>query len=634
MSLVQETTADEKKENKSLLASLSSSNLNQADKIAPKSIGIRREELLTRQLTRKWQLGVYFFSIFIGMFVSVLETRCVNVFMSYATDSYKQHSLLTTINIVRSVTSVACLPAFAKLSDLFGRAPLFLFGLVTRVLGLVVMSQATNVQRYAGGMVLYSLGFSGTRVIFQFNLQDASSLKYRLLSLAVLPSPVIITTWASGDIVAQILERHNWKFGTALWAFTFPLTTIPYLACLSYMYLKARKTDAWKQINEDAAAPYRGKSKLGKIGEVFKEVFWKVDLMGCILVVLFLGLLLVPLTLAGGQSNKWKSGDIIVPLVCGFVCLPIFILWESKFAKYPFIPVVLLKDRGVWSAFIIGIFFMFAYTLPTSYSYPVLLVGMNATITTATRIPQLSSFVGAVTLPFVGLAVSRVRRTKGFILFGAGVWFIAMGLFIRFRGDNNGIDGRYYRNGVAAGMCVLGFGEAFLTRVITVSAQTCTNHEYMATVTAMFASLYQTGYAMGNCVAGAIWTQTMFKKIRDQMIKHGVDPTLAKLAYSSPYLFIKSNPWGSDARVSVVLAYAEVQRNLCIVGLCLCVPLFFFAFFLRDHYLTEGQSLDESVDEKGFIKREGKILFTDDDDKILNALKRLNRARHLKSSNT
>lgn len=614
-------SSEEKKDRNSSTSSLSLQGNNFGENHAPKSFGIRREELLTQYLSSKWLLGAYFFSIFIGMFVSVLEMRCMNVLVTYATDSYKKHSLMSTINVVKSVISVAAFPVFAKLSDLFGRGPLFIFGMILRVVGLVVISQATNIQRYAGGMVLYSLGFSGIKAIFQLNLQDASNLKYRLLSLTLLTAPVIITTWASGDIVTSLLNAHDWRFGTALWAYTFPLTTIPYLSCLGYMYFKARKTPEWRQILEDEAAPHRGKSLFARFGIHCKEVFWKVDLMGCFLVVAFLGLLLVPLTLAGGQSSKWKSAHIIAPIVCGFICIPIFVVWEGKFARHPFIPVVLLKDRGIWAAFAVGTFYMFAYTLPMSYSYTVLLVGMNANTTTATRIPQMAAFVSALTLPFVGLLVSWVRRSKGFILFGASVWTIAMGLFVHFRGDNDGIDGKYFRDGVTAGMCILGFGEAFLTRLMSVSAQTCTNHEFMATVTAMFTALYQMGYALGNCVAGAIWTQTMYKNIRDEMVKNGIDPSLAKVAYATPYVFIKSNKWGSEARISVVMAYAKVQKNLCIVGVCLCAPVLLLILFLRDHKLTEGQSLDDVVDEKGYNHRKGKILFTDDDDKILNALK-------------
>lgn len=628
MSLTEEPRPKEVKdiEGGPLSTSTTPHSVNQTiehDYVTAKSFGIRREEILTMQISSGLQLCIYFFTIFIGMFISIIESSCVNVFLSYATNSYKQHSLMSTITVVRSVIAAAALPFYARLSDLFGRTPLFLFAMIMRIVGLVVMSQATNINRYAGGMVIYSLGFAGNRILYQFNLQDASTLKYRLLAVALLSAPVIITTWSSGEVTTSLLNKYDWKFGIALWAFTFPLSSIPYLSFCFYMYYKASKTEAWRQLNEEINISNTGKSLTTRFVTNSKELFWKVDLMGCFLVICFLGLILVPLTLAGGTLKKWKEASIIVPLVLGFVCIPIFCFWEAKCARFPLIPIVLLRDRGVWAAFCIGVFYTLAYNLPSSYSYPVLLVGMNATTTVATRTPQLSLFVASLTLPVLGLVVSRVRRTKGFIIFGTLEWFIAMGLFVHFRGDSNGVNGKYFRNGVAVGMCLLGFGLAFLNRLVSVSAQTCTNHEYMASVTAMFASLYQAGSAVGDCISGAIWTQTMYNKIREKMVSLGLDPKLAASAYASPYTFIKTYQWGTPQRIAVVLAYADVQRNLCIVGLCLCVPLLIFTFFLRDHYLVDQQSLDDFVDDRGIIKSEGKILFIDDDDVILDAMKRV-----------
>lgn len=590
--------------------------------VLEKSFGIRREELLTLQLSSKVLKGVYFFTILVGMFVSVVETRCVNVFMSYATNSYKQHSLLSTINVVRAVIVAACLPAFARLSDLFGRTPLFLLAMVLRVVGLIIMSQATDVNKYAGGMVFYAIGFAGNRILYQFNVQDSSTLKYRLLSISLLHFPVIITTWASGDIVTSLLDNHSWLFGIALWAYTFPLANIPYLSCQAYMYWKASLTAEWKQLNEEKALANKDKTLVSRFVAKTKEMFWKMDLIGCLFVICFLGLLLVPLTLAGGKLKQWKQAKIIAPLVVGFCSIPIFWIWEARFAKFPLVPVILLKDRGIWAAFMVGIVYSLVYSLPTTYSYPVLLVGMNATTTVATRTPQLAGFVNSIGLLVLGVALTKVRRIKPFIVSGVLIWFIAMGLFVHFRGDNNGVDGKYFRDGIAVAMCILGLGLTFLNRPVSVSAQSCTNHEYMALVTALFASLYLTGNAIGDCVAGAIWTQTMYDKIREKMVLLGVDPSLATAAYGSPYNFIKKYKWGSEARIAVVLAYADVQRNLCIVGLCLCVPLLILTLCLRDHLLVDHQSLDEVVAHNGVAKKEGQILFTNDDDMILNFFRR------------
>lgn len=610
-----------------------------------KSFGVLREELMLAVNTNYWQKGAYFFSIFIGMFVALMETAVVSVFASYATNDYKQHSLMSTVGIIRNVVAAASLPIYARASDTFGRLEVFLFSLILRVVGLVVMSQATTINKYAGGIVLYGLGYGGARVLWQFNLADASSLRYRFLTIAVLHLPGIIITWASGDIVSELLHRYLWSFGIALWAFTFPLACLPYLAFSFRMRWTASRTEAWAHLKHEERKSYLGmnestekheedirtgnrnwsaKTKIFMIrsGYISKALFWKTDLVGCLFIVLICGLILVPLTLAGGVQTKWSRASTIAPLVVGFVMIPFFILWERKLARFPLIPFPLLADRGIWAAFVIAVLYTFVSGMPSTYAYPVLLVGMNATPTVATRIPQLDGFVTSLTIPVFGVVLAYCRRSKGFIIMGVSVWFIAMGIFVHFRGDNDGLKGKYYRDGVTAGMCLMGFGVAFISRLVVVSAQACTSHEYTALIIAVFASLYSIGAAFSKCVTGAIWTQKMYSTIAEKMVQLDVDPAMAKLAYQAPYTFIESHPWGTPARVAVVLAYADIQKKMCITGLCLCVPTFVVAFCLRDHYLVSTQSLDEIMEPDSKGGHKSQILYKNDDDVILKYVKK------------
>lgn len=626
-------------------------------KVFKKSFGIRKQEIQLDCINTWWLKSIHFFTAFIGMYISLMETAATNVFVGFATNDYKQHSLMTTIGVIRGVVIAACVPPFARLSDIFGRFEIFWVGMVLRVMGLIIMSQATDVQKYAGGIVFYGAGFAANRVLFQISTQDATTLKWRLFSNAVIALPVIITTWSSGDVVALLQTRYGWKFGIAMWAWTVPLCCVPFgLSCL-YFRFQAMKTPEWKKVCQEeresqvelieAREEYRlslqsANTWTAKTAAHLKmlfhytkfrvvETFWAVDLLGCLCVVCIFGFILVPLTLAGGSLTKWRNGGIIAPLVIGFCFIPIFVIWEMKFSRTPLIPVPLLRDRGIWSGFAIGIFSTFASGIPGAYAFAVLHVGMNATKVVATRTPQLGSFVTCVALPFVALAVTRIRRTKALILFGCGVLFIAMGLFVHFRGDNDGIRAKYYRDGLAIAFSIDGFGNAFFMRPVGVSMQACTNYEYMATITALFAALYNIGGACARCVSGAIWTQKMYPLIVKKMELLGVNTSLAKPAYQSPYTFAAKYAWGTPPRRAVALAYAELQRQLCIVALCLLVPLLVFCFFLRDHRLQDVRSLEDVEDfEKGAHAGErskGAVIYTDDDDKILKFLRIKRRGR-------
>lgn len=54
---------------------------------------------------------------------------------SYATASFEQHSLLATINVVRSIVAAAVQPAYAKVSDVFGRFTILIFSIIVYLVG-------------------------------------------------------------------------------------------------------------------------------------------------------------------------------------------------------------------------------------------------------------------------------------------------------------------------------------------------------------------------------------------------------------------------------------------------------------------------------------------------------------------
>lgn len=70
--------------------------------------------------------------------------------------------------------------------------------------------------------------------------------------------------------------------------------------------------------------------------------------------------------------------------------------------------------------------------------------------------------------------------------------------------------------------------------------------------------------------------------------------TLAQQIYADPFTFIETNPMGTPDRDAAVEAYKEIQRLLCITGICLAVPIIAFSLVLRDPRLGKEQSLPDA----------------------------------------
>ena len=168
---------------------------------------------------------------------------------------------------------------------------------------------------------------------------------------------------------------------------------------------------------------------------------------------------------------------------------------------------------------------------------------------------------------------------------------MSFGLLVHYRGDSGA------HAGIVGSLCLLGFGAGFFTYTTQASIQASTgSHQNMAVITALYLATYNIGSAVGNAVSGAIWTNVL----PQQLSKRLSDPEMASAAYGSPFTFIITYTWETLERQAVVHAYRHVQKILCTVGVCFCVPLVLAALLLRNHKLESVVALDD-LDEKNRV---------------------------------
>lgn len=560
-----------------------------------KFITIRKSEILAKQYRGNIYLtAMLLFSSFIIGYGYGLDANVRYVYTSYAASSYGQHSLISTIGVINAVIGAASQVVYARLSDVFGRLYILIVAIVFYVIGTIIQSQAYNIQNYCAGAVFYNLGYVGVLLIVLLILSDFSSLKWRLFYQFIPTLPYIINTWISGNVTAAVDPLNNWSWGIGMWAFIFPLTSLPFIGCMLHMRWMARNDPEFIEIKQHKT--------FFQINSFFRSIYElgkRCDIVGVILLTVALGCLLVPLTLAAGVAETWRSGKIIGPLVLGFVLIPVFVVYESKISNYPLAPFKLLKDRGVWSALALSLLLDFVYYMAYDYLYTVLIIAVNQSVTSATRISSVASFTSVVWCPIFALMVVYFKRLKGFIIIGVSLWMVATGLLYHFRG------GEGSKSGIIGAMVVWGIGTTLFSYPIGVSVQSVTSHENMANVTALIYVLYRIGAAVGNSVSGTIWTQLLPAEIERNV--GAINASLVSLAYSSPYTFIVDYPWGTPERDAIVKSYRYIQRLETVVALCLCSLLFIFALFLRDPPLTDAQAYNDLAEGEYIYKQEDKV---------------------------
>ena len=203
-------------------------------------------------------------------------------------------------------------------------------------------------------LYFYIANFSGMFFTLEIIIADSSSLPSRVLMFAFATSPFIVNVWTGPAIAQSFFDRDppadttlGWRWGHGVWAIILPVVTAPVLYILFANQRKAKREGIYPE------SRFRGTS----VWVSLQELFFELDIIGLILLTAGFALVLLAITLAGYQSEKWREAKIIVMLVIGFFCLVAACVWEYKFAKYPLIRWNLIKDQTVACACGMGFLF-------------------------------------------------------------------------------------------------------------------------------------------------------------------------------------------------------------------------------------------------------------------------------------
>lgn len=562
-----------------------------------KSPGVARMEAIYANLSMVDRV-IIFVGTFLIAYAYGLDGGLRGNYQIYATSSFNHHSLLSTINVVRAVIAAAAQPTAGKIADIFGRVELLCISVVLYTVGTIVEASANNVATFAGGSILYQIGYTMVILLVEVIIADITTTRARLFFSYIPALPFIINAWITGDIQASAEEHISWQWGIGMWAIIYPICALPLIFSLTWVGIRDRVRQHGfmgfiKQTlrKSNPVAQTEGGSAGARGWKFLVELFWAIDVIGVLLMIIVFGLILAPLTIAGGFASQWKQAKIIAPIVIGVVCIPVFIIWELR-APIPLIPFRLMGDRAVWPAIGVALFLNFSWSMQADFLYTVLQVSFNFTVKETARITLLYSFVSVIIGTILGAIVYKIRRLKPFIIVGTCLFLVAFGLLIHFRGAtdaNNGV-----RAGVIGAQVVLGIAGGLFPYCTQALLQVQIRHENMAVLTGIFLATYNIGSALGYSVAGALWTQLLPKELEKQLAP--VNGTLAVETFAKPLDVITLYPIGTPERTAIIVAYQHIQKLLTITGICLCVPLIAFSLATRNVELNDKQSLAKDTD--------------------------------------
>ncbi|TYA11787.1 MFS transporter [Paenibacillus faecis] len=369
--------------------------------------------------------------------------------------------LLSWVFTAYLLTMAVSTPIFGKISDLYGRKPVFVIGSVLFLLGSVLSGMAQSMEQLILYRAIQGIGAGALTPVTFTIIGDIYSMEERAKVQGWISS-----VWGISSLVGPLLGGYfvdslNWRW---VFGFNVPFGLVSLIFIIKYL----------KEQREPRKV--------------------KIDYAGALTFTVGVTALLFGLA-TGGQQIAWNSPLLIGLLIVAGISLVLFFIIEKR-AEEPLVPLKLFRIRDI------------AYSNVASFLASALLIGLtsylplfvqgvlgeNATISGLVLAPMSISWMLGSVLGSRWI-ISRGSRMTSLI----GMCIIALGAVgMAFINDNTPIFVMLIFNALYG----LGFGFSF--SVFTIIAQSSVNYDLRGASNALNSFVRSIGQTIAVTVFGAL----------------------------------------------------------------------------------------------------------------------------------
>lgn len=454
------------------------------------------------------------------------------------------------------LTSTIATVLVGKLSDMYGRKPFLLAGVVIFMIGSFLSGLSDDIFQLityrgiqgVGAGIIMSSAFTAVGDLFSPRERG----KWTGLMMAVFGFSSVLGPTLGGWLVDH-MDWH-WLF----WIF-LPLGIVAFVMIMMLFPKTERKMDE------------------------------KIDYLGS----LFLSLMIIALLLGfswGGTEYEWGSVQIIGLFAASAVCLILFV-WAEKRASSPVLPLSLFKNDIVVISNTIG-FIMNAGMMGALIYLPFFVQGVEGISPTYSGYVTMPMSITMVIVSAVtGRKISATGKYKRFALLGLP--FMIGGLLIMAYMDNIPM--------AVAAMVVFGLGLGLGMPIFSLTVQNAVSPKELGVATASSQLFRNLGGTIGIAVMGTIM-QTSLKHNMEEATKNidtsAMDPAAAQqmAAFQNPEMLLdqpklEQLQQSLPADIQPVIAnmiemlrdsLSDALTTVFLSGDALVVVAFILVFFLRE----------------------------------------------------
>ncbi|MEO6058415.1 MAG: MDR family MFS transporter [Candidatus Limnocylindria bacterium] len=430
-------------------------------------------------------------AVMLAVFLAALDQTIVGTALPRIVDDLKGNEFYTWVVTSYLLTATVSGPIYGKLSDLFGRRPMVMFGVSLFLIGSALSGISQEMWQLVAARGLQGLGAGA---IFPIALAVVGDLftpvergKYQGLFGAVFGISALIGPAVGGFLT----DNFSWH-----WVFFVNLPIGAVALVIIWRLLPPIKH------------PERARS---------------IDYLGSVVFAAALVPILIGLT--NKRTLEWNDPWVGGLILVGMAFSALFVWVESR-ASEPILPLSLFRNRSI-SVSLIAVFlasfgFFGAIIFIPLWFQTVL--GSSATQSGYQILPLLAGLI--ISSVVSGQVISRTGRYRWLIVVAMALVAVGLALMTQLRGDTS-------LSEMWVWMVVAGMGIGPSLAAFTIVVQNAAPFAQLGAATGALTFFRQVGGTVGLAIGGTLFATALTSELPPEMAAAGVPQEIARFASSA-----------------------------------------------------------------------------------------------------
>jgi len=523
-------------------------------------------------LTHK-EIMIVLSGLMTGMLLAALDQTIVSTALKNIVEDFNGLNHYTWVVTAYLLTSTASTPLYGKISDLYGRRPVFQFAIITFLIGSFLAGASQNMTQLIFTRALQGLGAGGLMALTFVIIGDIVSPRERGKYQGYFGAVWGLSSVA-GPLLGGFFSDHATILGITGWRWIFYIN-------LPFGILALVITSA-----------------VLHIPKVKRE--HKIDYFGALILVLAVSAVLLAVSVYGPEDG-WTDSRTLTVFALGLF-LTLLFLWQETRAKEPILPLRLFKNHTFSLTSVLG-FIIGAGMFGAIVMLPLYLQVVKGNSATSAGLKLIPLMLGIVSMSiFSGKRITATGKYKIFPILGAAIMTLGLILMSTLNETTSfGVLSIY--------AIMVGAGLGLSMQTIVIALQNSVDFQDMGIATSSNTFFRSLGGAFGTAIFGTIFSNRVAYYLQDNIAAlQSTDPQSLKEFDPAQLEVITTNTSVISTlppviRDTVLHSFAQTFHVVFLAAAPVTFIGFVLAFFLKEkplqsstaHHAAKTEAAGEAV---------------------------------------